>query len=317
MILNVLQESGFVGDTLVIYTSDHGESLGIRGLWGKSVMYEESSAVPLIAAGPGLPAGKRCSTAVSLEDIYPTIVESVCGELDARERALPGDGLIALAHTEPQDRVVFSELHDDGSLTGTFMVRREGWKLVHYEDHPPQLFDLSADPFETLRSRRQPRDRRHSEPTPRRIARDRGSRGRQPACLRRPEGPDRAARRCRSDPRRAGLQFHSGASLTAVERLPKFTAAQAGGDGTGQIGEASGHGRGAQGGGRAALPRILRALLRGLRGGRCLRAPAGPDAHRVRQHLVHAAHHEHPPDPLRQPLRVATASSASRWSTAR
>ena len=148
-ILSALEESGFANDTLVIYTSDHGESLGNRGLWGKSVMYEESSAVPLIATGPGLPAGKRCSTAVSLVDIYPTVVESVCGKLNAPERALPGESLIALVHTEPQDRVVFSELHDDGSLTGTFMVRREGWKLVHYVDHPPQLFDLSADPHET------------------------------------------------------------------------------------------------------------------------------------------------------------------------
>ena len=148
-ILNALDESGFADDTLVIYTSDRGESLGNRGLWGKSVMYEESSAVPLVVAGPGLSAGKRCSTAVSLVDIYPTVVEALCGALDARERALPGDNLIALAHAEPQDRVVFSELHDDGSLTGTFMVRKGSWKLVHYVGHPPQLFDLSADPFET------------------------------------------------------------------------------------------------------------------------------------------------------------------------
>ena len=82
-------------------------------------------------------------------DVYPTIVQSLCGALDAREHALPGDSLIDLARTEPRDRVVFSELHDDGSLTGTFMVRKEGWKLVHYAGHPPQLFDLSADPFET------------------------------------------------------------------------------------------------------------------------------------------------------------------------
>ncbi len=148
-ILSPLDESGFGDDTLVIYTSDHGESLGNRGLWGKSVMYEEASAVPLVAAGPGLPAGERCSTAVSLVDIYPTIVEALCGALDERECALPGESLVALAREMPSDRVVFSELHDDGSLTGTFMVRRGDWKLVHYAGYSPQLFDLSADPFET------------------------------------------------------------------------------------------------------------------------------------------------------------------------
>ena len=147
-ILGALDESGFADDTLVIYTSDHGESLGNRGLWGKSVMYEEASAVPLLVAGPGMPVGERCATAVSLVDIYPTIVQSLCGRLDARERALPGESLITLATANPQDRVVFSELHDDGALTGTFMVREGNWKLIHYVGYPPQLFDLAADPFE-------------------------------------------------------------------------------------------------------------------------------------------------------------------------
>ena len=147
-ILTALDESGCADETLVLYTSDHGENLGNRGLWGKCVMYEESSAVPLVMAGPGVAAGKRCATAVSLVDVYPTIVESACGALDARERSLPGDSLIALAQECPTDRVVFSELHDDGSLTGEFMVRRGDCKLVHYVGYPPQLFDLASDPFE-------------------------------------------------------------------------------------------------------------------------------------------------------------------------
>ena len=149
-ILAALEESGFADDTLVIYTSDHGESLGNRGLWGKSVMYEESSGVPLVMAGPGVAAGQRCATPVSLVDIYPTVVESACGALDARERALPGANLIRLAREQPADRVVFSELHDDGSMTGEFMVRLGDWKLVHYVGHPPQMFDLAADPFEEV-----------------------------------------------------------------------------------------------------------------------------------------------------------------------
>ena len=147
-VLTALDESGFAHDTLILYTSDHGESLGNRGLWGKSVMYEESSGVPLVMAGPGVDAGRRCATAVSLVDVYPTVVESACGELDARERMLPGDSLIRLAREQPADRVVFSEIHDDGSMTGEFMVRQGDWKLVHYVGHPPQLFDLAADPFE-------------------------------------------------------------------------------------------------------------------------------------------------------------------------
>ena len=81
-ILAALEESGFADDTLVIYTSDHGENLGNRGLWGKCVMYEESSGVPLLVAGPGVAAGTRCATPVSLVDVYPTVVEFACGALD-------------------------------------------------------------------------------------------------------------------------------------------------------------------------------------------------------------------------------------------
>ena len=147
-ILDALRDSGFADDTLVIYTADHGESLGNRGLWGKSVMYEESSGVPLLISGPGIPAEKRCPTPVSLVDVYPTVVESVCGELDEREYKLPGESLIAIVRKQATDRVVFNELHDDGSLTGEFMVRQGAWKLVHYVGYPPQLFDLSTDPFE-------------------------------------------------------------------------------------------------------------------------------------------------------------------------
>ncbi len=147
-ILGALDAGGFTDDTLVIYTSDHGENLGNRGLWGKCVMYEESSGVPMLIAGPGIAPGTRCATPVSLVDLYPTIVEAACGKLDERDRALPGESLATLARVRPAERVVFSEMHDDGSLTGEFMVRRGDWKLIHYEGHPPQLFDLAADPFE-------------------------------------------------------------------------------------------------------------------------------------------------------------------------
>ena len=147
-ILATLEESGFMDETLVIYASDHGECLGNRGLWGKSVMYEEAVGVPLIMAGPGVAAGTRCTTLTSLVDVYPTMVETMCGELNRRERKLPGDNLIRLAREEPTDRVVFSELHDDGSMTGEFMLRKGCWKLVHCVGHAPQLFNLATDPFE-------------------------------------------------------------------------------------------------------------------------------------------------------------------------
>ena len=67
-ILSALKRNGLNDDTLVVYTSDHGDNLGNRTFWGKSNMYEEAVGVPLIMRGPGVAAGSRVKTPVSLVD---------------------------------------------------------------------------------------------------------------------------------------------------------------------------------------------------------------------------------------------------------
>ncbi|HEX8373614.1 MAG TPA: sulfatase-like hydrolase/transferase, partial [Geminicoccaceae bacterium] len=148
-VLAALDASGLAEDTLVVYTSDHGDNLGSRTFWGKSNMYEESAGVPLILKGPGVPAGGRVPTPVSLVDGYPTIVEAVGLAPSAEEASLPGASLLRLAEAGPEDRTVLSEYHAVASITGIFMVRFGRWKYVHYEGYRPQLFDLDADPGET------------------------------------------------------------------------------------------------------------------------------------------------------------------------
>ena len=147
-VLSALSEAGLEDDTLVIYASDHGESLGNRGLWGKSVFYEDSAAIPMMMAGPGVATGTRCATPVSLVDIYPTVVQVAGGTLDERERTLPGSDLRDLARETDPTRVAFSEYHAAGSTAGGFMLRKGDWKLIYYVGHPPQLFNLAQDPRE-------------------------------------------------------------------------------------------------------------------------------------------------------------------------
>ena len=77
LVLDALEASGQTENTLVIYASDHGEGLGMRGRWGKSHLYRESVRVPMILAGPGVSAGNSVRTPVSLIDIAPTISD-VC-----------------------------------------------------------------------------------------------------------------------------------------------------------------------------------------------------------------------------------------------
>ena len=70
-LVKALEDNGLSGDTRVIYTSDHGDNLGTRGLWGKSNMYEESAGVPMIMAGPGGAAGRRLPRAGLARRLLP------------------------------------------------------------------------------------------------------------------------------------------------------------------------------------------------------------------------------------------------------
>jgi choline-sulfatase len=148
-VLAALDGAGLSESTRVIYTSDHGDSLGARGLWGKSNMYQESAGIPMIARGPGVPVGKIVSTPVSLLDAYPTILESVGEVLTGDEKALPGASLWDIANADDDaSRAVFCEYHAVAATTGAFMIRKGRFKYVHYVGFPAQLFDLEADPLE-------------------------------------------------------------------------------------------------------------------------------------------------------------------------
>jgi choline-sulfatase len=147
-VLRALRDAGLERDTRVIYTSDHGDNVGARGLWGKSTLYEESAGVPLIVAGPDVPAGRVVAAPVSHIDCAPTILEGAGLPATVGGRALPGASLFALASGATAQRPVISEYHAIGSVAGAFMLRFGPWKYCHYVGARPQLFDLDADPEE-------------------------------------------------------------------------------------------------------------------------------------------------------------------------
>lgn len=147
-VLRALDDTGLGADTRVLYTSDHGDNLGARGLWGKSTMYEEVAGVPLIIRGADIPSGARITTPVNHVDTYPFILQ--CAGEDGPEMydGHPGHSLFGLAAGEVPDRNVLTEYHGMGSTTGAFMIRHGRYKYVYYVAYRPQLFDLDADPEE-------------------------------------------------------------------------------------------------------------------------------------------------------------------------
>ena len=148
-LVETLSAIGLAATTRILYSSDHGDNLGTRGLWGKSTMYEESAGVPMILAGPEVPQGVLCREPVSLVDCFPTIVEGAGLARDPRDRDLPGASLFEIVRGAAPRRTVLSQYHAAAAATGAFMILKGPFKYVYYAGMPPQLFDLDADPQET------------------------------------------------------------------------------------------------------------------------------------------------------------------------
>lgn len=157
-ILDALEESGKADNTLIVYTSDHGEQVGEHGLWWKQTFYEDSVKVPAILSWPGeLPEGIRMDHVISSLDLNATILDALGCPVLAGSRGRSLLPLMLNPDSEPWDDVAFSEFClDSEGAGGPFpeegviqrMVRRGPWKLNYYHGQPSQLFNLADDPFE-------------------------------------------------------------------------------------------------------------------------------------------------------------------------
>ncbi|MDQ0468746.1 choline-sulfatase [Labrys wisconsinensis] len=148
-LLRALEATGLRDDTIVIFTSDHGEMLGERGLWYKMSWFEGSARVPLLVSAPGRYRPGRVGASVSLVDLLPTLVEMAGGD-PADLAGGPSDGRSLVPHCEGRgghDEVI-GEYLAEGAVAPLMMIRRGPWKFVHSPADPDQLYDLEADPDE-------------------------------------------------------------------------------------------------------------------------------------------------------------------------
>ena len=150
-----LKNQGMSENTVVIHTSDHGESLGEHGLWRKMNFYEQSARVPLQISWPGvIEAGQRFSGAVSLVDATATILDAA--SLDQTSKSYMNlDGVSLLPQmtgdTGRQRDEAFSEHLAHGTDRPRAMVRQGRWKLSysHHSTSPDlELYNLESDPGE-------------------------------------------------------------------------------------------------------------------------------------------------------------------------
>jgi choline-sulfatase len=151
-VLDALREAGLEDDTLVVFTADHGEMLGERGLWYKMAFFEDSARVPLVVRGPAdlVRAGARVAEPVSQLDFVPTLLE-LCGAASEEALAdLDGVSLAALLRDPDATRAapVVAEYLAEGVTAPAVMVRAGALKYVRCPGDPDQLYDLAADPRE-------------------------------------------------------------------------------------------------------------------------------------------------------------------------
>lgn len=150
-LLEVLEECGMTEDTIVIFSADHGDMLGERGLWYKMSFFEGSARVPLLVSYPKRFSPKTVPYNVSSMDVLPTLVDLVGGSFDLR---LPLDGVSLLPYlesqvaTSPDYDTVFGEYAGEGTVAPLMMIRRGPWKFVTCPVDPPQLYHLRDDPKE-------------------------------------------------------------------------------------------------------------------------------------------------------------------------
>lgn len=153
-ILDGLEARGNLDNTIIIFTSDHGDCLGDHGLSQKWSAYEEVTRVPLIISAPErFKGGREIDALVQLFDLGPTILEwagvtpDSSFEAETLNPALEGKEFAGRSH-------VYCEQGGDVNLTGAkffTMVRSHTHKLVHFQGHDyGQLFDLQADPSELV-----------------------------------------------------------------------------------------------------------------------------------------------------------------------
>ena len=142
IVLDALESSPHAKDTIVVLWSDHGFHLGEKQHWAKRTLWEESTRVPLLITGPGIDPGQHCKEAVSLIDIYPTLLE-LCDLPTASH--LEGVSVVPQlqAPSTPRAHPAITS-----SYYGNHSVRTRDWRLISYEDGSEELYDHRVDPDE-------------------------------------------------------------------------------------------------------------------------------------------------------------------------
>lgn len=142
-VLDALEKSPNKDNTLVVFWSDHGYHHGQKGNWGKHTLWQQTSRVPFIWAGPEVAKGEKVEEAASLVDIYATLVDHCNLEDD------PGlEGVSLSGALSNPDTAIDRSVTLPYDVPESYAVISEDWRYIRYEDGSEELYDLNEDPEE-------------------------------------------------------------------------------------------------------------------------------------------------------------------------
>ena len=147
-LLNVLRVVDLADNTIVVFTSDHGDMLGEHGLWYKKTFFENSARVPLFIRTPHHDQHSRVTQNVSLVDLAPTLLSFAGSNPDVLAvDALDGNNMhdLMAGNESPWPDTAYSENLAEGAMSPILMVRKGPFKYISSDIDPPQLFDLAND----------------------------------------------------------------------------------------------------------------------------------------------------------------------------
>ncbi|MBU1332968.1 MAG: choline-sulfatase [Gammaproteobacteria bacterium] len=146
-LLKTLKDCKLADDTLIVFSGDHGDMLGERGLWYKMHWFEMAARVPLLVHAPKQFAAHRVSQNVSTLDLLPTLVELAGGQVEPG-LALDGRSLVPHLQGNGGHDEVLGEYMAEGTTSPLMMIRRGEWKFIYSEEDPLLLFNVANDPQE-------------------------------------------------------------------------------------------------------------------------------------------------------------------------
>jgi choline-sulfatase len=145
-LFDILERTRMADNTIIVFTSDHGDMLGERGAWFKMSFLEGACRVPLMIAAPGMAAGLN-DVPVSTLDVLPTLLHLSGLAPDAASPWCDGESLVPVAAGGRRSPVPM-EYAAEGTITPMVAIRDGDLKYIHCPADPPMLFDLAADPLE-------------------------------------------------------------------------------------------------------------------------------------------------------------------------